>query len=94
MDQQIRGVSLGIYPEIGEARIVYKSPPEYLTEGFNHLITLGKGNQPNTYYMTFWTWIKDRRFKIETKGTWYSREIIVTNRHLRAFKKIELGGLA
>jgi hypothetical protein len=93
MDQQIRGIPLGIYPEIGEAKVIYKTPPEYLANGMNQLITLARGSKPETFVMVFWTWCKDYRFKTNTKGTWYSHEFILSNRHLKAFKKIELGEL-
>jgi hypothetical protein len=93
MDQQIRGIPLGIYPDTGKAKIIYKTPDQYLSQGSNHLIALGKDSDPNTFVMTFWTWAKDNRFKTETKGTWSCHEVILTTRQLRAFKKIELGGL-
>jgi hypothetical protein len=93
MDQQIRGIPLGIYPEIGEAKIIYKTPPEYLANGMNQLITLARDNKPETFVMTFWTWVRDYRFKKLVRGTWFSHKFNLSNRHLRAFKKIEVGEL-
>lgn len=94
MDQKIKGIPLGILPEIGQANIVYKTPDQYISQGFNQIITLAKDSQPGAFVMTFWNWARDSRYKTDIRGTWVSREVILTSRHLRAFRHIELGVLA
>jgi hypothetical protein len=93
MDQQIRGISWGTYPEIGTDKVIYITPPEYLSSRTNHLVTLGRSTLPNVFVMSFWQWEQDRRYKTEKRGTWSKHEVVLTNRHLKALKKIEVGDL-
>jgi hypothetical protein len=92
MNQCIKGIPLGIYPEVGEAKVILKTPDRYFEETNYQLITAAKGTKPNTVLVTMWNWIRDFRFK-EVKGTWVPIEMEINKHHLRALKKIEMGEL-
>lgn len=90
---KIKGVPIGEYPDLmPEARIVYRTPPEFVGDGFNHLITLLKIREDD-FILSFWTWCQDHRYKTEVKGTWYLEDRNLNKKQLHAFQRMDFGGM-
>lgn len=95
MDQQIRGIPLGLYPapDPAEVKIIYRTPPEFIDTGCNQLITLSRSSAPDVFKLTFWSWTRDYRYKPDIKGTWYSTECVLNKRQLHALQRMDFGGI-
>jgi hypothetical protein len=96
--REVRGVPLGEYPcpdpdPTTEAKVVYRTPRDFILKGSNQLITVQKGNGDDQFILTFWTWCQDSRFKTAVKGTWYSEEVFLSKKQLHALQRMDLGGL-
>lgn len=89
----LKGIPIGQYPELlPEARIIYHTPEEFFKQGHNQLITIYQ-RDVDLFFVSFWTWSQDRRYKTEVKGTWYLEDVMLNKKQLHAFQRMDFGGM-
>ena len=93
MITKLEGIPLGELPQLlPEARVIYKTPVEFMQKSSRQLITLTKRDQ-DTFIISFWTWHRDRRFTSAIKGTWHLEDIVLNKKQIHALQRMDIGGL-